>query len=327
MSILTMPSQSRLRRRPSHCRAAYAFACLAGLSVAAPLGAQTPVTPAELMSERGVDFGAIEITVETMGPGLYVLFGSGGNIAVSSGEEGVLIVDDQFAALAPKIRSAIQSLGGRNPDFVINTHWHYDHTDGNPVFGSSGSWIVAQANARRMLTESQLVNLVVAVVRQAPSPAVGLPVITFEDRLSFHFNDEVIDLLHFGPAHTTGDTAVVFRQHNAVHMGDVFNNAGYPFIDADNGGSIDGVIAFCESVLQELDADTRVIPGHGPVASRDDLRAYVEMLRTVRERITALIENGATLEQVLAARPTAEWDAARGDPLRLVDRAYASLQR
>ncbi|HEY5568294.1 MAG TPA: MBL fold metallo-hydrolase, partial [Gammaproteobacteria bacterium] len=142
-----------------------------------------------------------------------------------------------------------------------------------------------------------------------------------------HFNGQRIDLLHFGPAHTTGDTAVIFRELNVVHLGDVFNNAGYPFIDADNGGSLAGIVDFCRGVLDEIDENAVVIPGHGPVSNYGGLADYVAMLSTIRDRIAALVESGATLEQVVAARPTAEWDEARGDPANFIDRAYTSMTR
>jgi glyoxylase-like metal-dependent hydrolase (beta-lactamase superfamily II) len=149
----------------------------------------------------------------------------------------------------------------------------------------------------------------------------------FGRAMQLTFNGEKIDLLHFGPAHTTGDAAVIFRTHNAVHMGDVFNNSGYPFIDTDNGGDLDGTIAFCEAVLKELNAESIVVPGHGPVAKQSDLVAYVAMLKGVRAKLAALIAQGMTLEQVVAAKPTAEWDARYGDPTRMVNRGYAALTR
>jgi len=165
------------------------------------------------------------------------------------------------------------------------------------------------------------------LVEQVPSPPDALPAITYDDRMQFHFNGERIDLMYFGSAHTTGDTAVILRGRNVAHLGDVFNTGGYPFIDADNGGDIDGVILFCEGVLREIDENTIVVPGHGPIGTQADLAAYVSMLRTIRERVAMLIADGATLEEVIAANPTAEWDAVRGDPVRLLDRAYASLTR
>lgn len=289
--------------------------------------AQETLTGIEFFERRGINFDTVQIRIETVSPGLYVLFGAGGNVAVSIGDQGVLVVDDQFPTMVPRIRAAIRELGGDDVDFVINTHWHFDHTDGNPLFGRDGSWIVSQVNSRRMMTDNQLINLVNALVEQPPSSPDGLPVITYENRMRFYFNGEQIDLMHFGPAHTTGDAAVVFRGHNVVHMGDVFNSGAYPFIDADNGGGLDGVILFCEAVLNEIDEDTIVIPGHGPVAKYEDLIEYVLMLRTIRDRIAELIARGASLDEVIAAKPTAEWDEVKGDPIRLLDRAFASLTR
>ena len=301
------------------------FCCCVLFGVAAQ--AQDTVNAVEAFERFGVDVDTTEIRIETVAPGLHVLFGAGGNVVVSIGDQGVLIVDDQFPAMVPRIRAAIQELSGGDVDFVINTHWHFDHADGNPLLGKGGSWIVSQVNSRRMMTESQLINLVDVIVDQPPYPAEGLPVITFEDRMQFHFNGEQIDLLHFGPAHTTGDAAVVFRGHNVVHMGDTFFHKGYPFIDADNGGDLDGLIVFCEAVLKEIVEDTVVIPGHGPVAKYADLAEYVSMLGTIRKRIAALIAEGATLDEVIAAKPTAEWDEVNGDPSLLLDRAFASMTR
>jgi glyoxylase-like metal-dependent hydrolase (beta-lactamase superfamily II) len=264
--------------------------------------------------------------------GLHVLFGLGegviaGNIGVSIGEQGVLIVDDQFPEIAPKYKAAIRELGGGDIDFVINTHWHFDHADGNKLLGPEGAWIVAQQNSRDMLLKDNSINLVGMVIDQPRFPAAALPAITYADRMSFHFNGERIDLLHAGPAHTTGDTAVIFRGRNAVHLGDVFNTSGYPFIDADNGGSLAGVVSFCEAVLAELDANSIVIPGHGPVSNYQGLADYIAMLAAVRDRIQALVASGASLEQVVAARPTAEWDAKLGDPSGFINRSYAGMTR
>ena len=267
------------------------------------------------------------IRTERIADGFYVLFGVGGNIAVSIGSQGVLAVDDQFPEMVPKYRAAIRELGGGDIDFVVNTHWHFDHADGNQVLGPDGTWLVSHANSRAMMTKDNRINLVGQVREQPAYPAAALPVITFSDRMQFHWNGEPIDLLHFGPAHTTGDAAVIFRNRNAVHLGDVFNNAGYPFIDADNGGSLNGIIAFCEGVLAELEPGAIVIPGHGPVADYAALRQYVAMLTTIRDRLAALLADGASLEQVVAARPTQEWDETKGNPASFLNRAYTSLTR
>ncbi len=300
---------------------------LATLLMSAPVAAHDAVSLAELMKAFGWDFESTEITTEKVGEHLYVLFGIGGNIAVSVGPQGVLIVDDQFPELMPRIKTAIEELGGGGVDFAINTHWHFDHAAGNVTLGAEGTWLVSQLKSREMMLDNHVIDLVALAYEQEASPPEALPVITYDEQMQFFFNDERIDLVHFGPAHTTGDTAVIFRSHNAVHMGDVYNNSGYPFIDAGNGGSLDGIINFCTAVLAELDEDTVVIPGHGPVATYADMQAYVAMLETIRARIVALIDRGASLSDVIAAKPTAEWDEAKGDPERLLDRAYRSLTR
>src|SRR5690606_12090798 len=297
--------------------------------IAAALGAAVGLAAPAFAQLGNLDeaLRATPITSEPLGDGLHVLFGVGGAMIVSIGEQGVLAVDDQFPQMAPKYQEKIRELGGGGIDFVINTHWHFDHADGNMALGPEGTWIVAHENSRRMLMQDNVINLVTSQRDQPAYPAAALPVITFADGMMFHFNGEPVELLHFGPAHTTGDTAVIFRGHNVVHMGDVFNTAGYPFIDADNGGSLDGVIEFCTQVLERIDERTTVVPGHGPVATYADLEAYVAMLSTVRDRLSALIDDGASLEQIVAARPTEEFDEAHGNPASFLDRAYTSLVR
>ncbi len=271
---------------------------------------------------------AVEIRAERVADDLYVLFGAGGNIAVSFGEQGVLIVDTQFPELAPKIRDAIRELGGGDIDFAINTHWHYDHADGNQRLGPEGVWFIAQTESRRRMTIDNVIDPMSRPAFPQPAyPPAALPIATFDDRMQLHFNDQLIDLLHVGPGHTAGDAAVFFRDRNAVHMGDLFLPQGYPFVDVDNGGSIDGLIAFCRAVLAELNEDAVVIPGHGPIATYADLARFTEMLAAVRDRVAELKAIGATLEQVLAAQPTAEWDERYGMPANFIDRVYVSLPR
>ena len=267
------------------------------------------------------------ITTQKLAEDFHVLFGVGGNILVSIGANGVLIVDDQFKPMVPKYKATIGELGGGAITFAINTHWHFDHSDANQVLGPEGTWLVAQENSRAAMTKNNVINLVSAKRDQPAYAETALPVLTYDDAMRFYFNGERIDLLHFGPAHTTGDTAVVFRGHRVVHMGDVYNNAGYPFIDADNGGSLSGVIEFSARVLAEIDATYTVVPGHGPIADAQTLRDYVDMLTTIRDRMSELIASGATLEQVVASRPTSEWDARKGDPANFLNRAYLSLSR
>ncbi len=286
-----------------------------------------PMNLEELMAAFNWNFAATEITAEKVTDNLYVLFGVGGNIGVSVGPQGVLIVDDQFPQMIPKVGDAIRELGGGAVDFAINTHWHFDHAEGNLALGPGGTWLVAQANSREMMLDDHIINLVNVRYKQEAYPQTALPAITYDDTMQFHFNGEQIDLLHFGPAHTTGDTAVVFRGSNAVHLGDVFNRSGYPFIDADNGGSLSGMIKFCKAVLASIDADTVVIPGHGPVSDAAGLAAYIAMLEDVESTIREMVADGMSLEEVIAAKPTAAYDARYGFPMMFIDRSYASLKR
>lgn len=295
--------------------------------LAYPIAVMLAAAPANSYrtAELEAQLKAAEVSVAELTANLYVLFGVGGNIVASIGEQGVLIVDDQYPEMVPRYQAVIHSLGGDNIDFAINTHWHYDHAEGNLVLGPQGTWLVSHSQSRRSMQEKNTINLVREIIEQDAYPDNALPVATFDDRMQFHFNQERIELVHFGPAHTAGDAVVIFRSSNVVHMGDLFSPGGYPFIDFDNGGDFDGLIAFCEAVLKEINSNTVVIPGHGALATFADLEAYVEMLKAIRAKINAMLDQGATLDEVISADITAEWDEKRGNPLRLLDRAYASL--
>lgn len=291
------------------------------------LATPEPMDLDALLAAFGWNFTTAEVTTKKIAKDFYVLSGIGGNIGVSVGTDGVFIVDDQFPQLMPKIKSAIRAVGGNNIDFAVNTHWHFDHAEGNLTLGPEGTWLVAQENSREMMKTDHVVNLVIAAYDQKAYPESAWPDVTYADEMQFHLNGQTITLMHFGPAHTTGDTAVYFEGTNAVHFGDVFNNSGYPFIDTDNGGSLDGVIEFCSETLKRINKDTVIIPGHGPVADYKALVEYIDMLETVRERIKNLVDAGATLDEVYAAKPTSEYDAAMGDSLGFINRAYMSLSR
>lgn len=269
-----------------------------------------------------------EIRTEEIGDGLHVLFAPGaGNVLVSIGGDGVLLVDDGVPGVVAGYKDAIAGLGGGDVDFVINTHWHYDHADGNKTLGPEGTRLVAHENSRRMMMQDNVINVVRQTIDQPAYPPDAWPTVTYDSSMRMHFNGERIDLLHVGPGHTEGDTAVILPDRNLVHMGDVYLSGGYPFVDADHGGSLIGIAEFCEAVLAELEPGATVVPGHGPVSDYDGMAEYAAMLRTIYERISSLVEDGASLEQVIAARPTAEWDEAKGDPGGLIDRTYASLTR
>lgn len=279
----------------------------------------------------GFDMETTEITTEKVKDGLYVLFGVGGNIAVSTGDDSTLIVDDQFPQMMPKIKAALKEIGSEKVDFVVNTHWHFDHADGNLTLGKEGTWIVSQSNSREKMLTDNLINFGPMAYEQKAYPEHALSDITFDDTMQFHFNGEKVELVHYGAAHTNGDAAVIFRGKNAVHFGDVFNNTGFPFIDADNGGDIQGMIDFCQAVHDAIDDDTIVIPGHGPVTDRAKLARYIEVLSVVRDRVQALIDEGKDLEAIVAAKPTADLDEEMNGTDATVpgflSRVHASLTR
>ena len=278
----------------------------------------------------GWDMKNPPITIERISDHLHVLFGNGGNILVSIGENGVLLVDDQMPEAKNVILRAIRKLGGRSVDYVINTHWHFDHAEGNNVFGPSGAQIIAQENSRYMMLNPQPINLSFIVYPQQPYPLEAVPEITYKNSMNLHLNGDRIELYHFGHAHTTGDSAVYLRDSNVLHMGDVFNMTGPPFIDADNGGSIDGIIQFCEEVLKVVNDETIVVPGHGPISTTQDLQTYIDMLIVVRDRIRSQIDEGKSLEEILASDPTKEWRDKFGEgPFiqGVVDRAYAGMTK
>ena len=288
------------------------------------------LTLEQLLERFQWNFEDAGIITQEVGEGLHVLFGIGGNIAASIGEDGVLIVDNMFPEMVPKVRAAIAELGGGDIDYAVNTHWHFDHAEGNLALGPAGTSIVAHDNSAAMMAKTNILNLVITKYLQEAYPREARPAISFDDRMRLYFNGDEIDIVHAGPAHTAGDAAVIFRKHNAVHFGDVFNNTGYPFIDADSGGGIDGMIAFCQTILDEMGPNAVIIPGHGEVTDSATLQAYIDMLKTVRERVAAMIAEGKSLEEVMAAKPTADFDETfgpEGNSLGFVNRVYTSLMR
>ncbi len=243
------------------------------------------------------NFDAVRITTEDLGGGIHVLFGQGGNIGLSTGGDGALLVDDQYAPLTDKILAAVAGITGDPVRFVVNTHWHGDHTGGNENLGKAGSLIVAHENVRRRMNPADFANLVGRSEQAAPE---ALPVVTFDHGVTLHWNGLAIEAVHAPAAHTDGDSIIFFEGANVVHMGDLFFNGAFPFIDVDSGGHIDGVIAAAHLVAERTDAATRIIPGHGPVTDRATLMAYVTALEAARERIAARVTAGESEDQTAA---------------------------
>ena len=247
------------------------------------------------------DFDNVQIRTIPVAEGIYMLQGSGGNIGVSIGDDGTFIVDDQFAPLTDKIVAAIAELTDHPVDFVINSHWHYDHTDGNENFGRAGALIVSHNNSRRRMESDQVISLNGRA--QAAYADVGLPKITFLESMRFYYNDNTIDVTYTGPGHTDGDAQVYFRDANVIHTGDMFVRYGLPFIDQPNGGSTDGMIEALWSIAGMINDDTIIIPGHGQLSTRADLLEFRMMLVTIRGRIKDEIARGRSADQLVAANP------------------------
>ena len=239
------------------------------------------------------DFSQVQIKVTKVAGTVYMLEGRGGNIGVSVGEDGIVIVDDQYAPLAEKIRAALKGITDKPVRFVINTHWHGDHTGGNAYFQQQGP-IIAQENVRKRLLEGGRV-----LGRDvAPAPKEALPVVTFNDRATVHLNGEDIRAVHFPGGHTDGDSVIFFTKSNVVHMGDDFVTYGFPFIDLESGGSVRGMIGAVEKVLAIVPADAKVIPGHGPLSTVDDLKPFLAMLKETVAIVQKGIAKHKTLEQL-----------------------------
>ena len=258
------------------------------------------------------------ITTVPVADGIYMLQGRGGNIGVSVGSDGVFMIDDQYAPMSEAIRAAVAKLSDQPIRFLINTHWHGDHTGGNENFGKLGATIVAHQNVRERLLKGGEVKAFKMVA--APAPAAALPVITFADGITFHWNDDTVKVEHVATAHTDGDAVIYFTEANVVHTGDLYFNGFYPFIDASSGGGMAGVIAGVAAMIERIDERTRIIPGHGPLSNKAELQAYHDMLASVYRKIKALKDQGKTRGQVVAAKPTADFDAAWGKGFLAPDR-------
>ena len=252
------------------------------------------------------DFDQVQVRTVEVTDGVYTIMGGGGNIGVSVGEDGILLIDTQVIQVAGKVKTAVAEIDSGPIRYVINTHFHFDHAGGNEPFGKAGTLILAHENARKRMKEEWAHWAFDYKI--PPSPEMALPAVTFTDMVTLHFNGDEIHAFHVENAHSDSDTIVFFRKANVVHMGDLYFCGGYPFIDVPHGGSIDGYISALDKVIDMIDENTKVIPGHGLLSNRVELKAYRDMLHTVRDRISRHVEEGKTLEEILELKPTADFD-------------------
>jgi len=274
------------------------------------------------------NFDAVQIKATQVAEGIYMLEGEGGNIGVSSGEDGVYLIDDQFAPLTPKIVAAVKAISDKPIRFLMNTHWHGDHVGGNENLGKAGVVIIAHDNVYKRMS----VGGAITALKQnyAPAPKAALPVITFNQTATFRMNGDDVTSTHLPPAHTDGDSFVRFARANVIHTGDVFAAYRYPFIDVESGGSVKGVLRAIDVMLPLMDDNTKVIPGHGGLSSRKDVLAYRKMVSTAISKIEPMVKSGRSLQQVIDAKPLREFDEEWGKfrkPEAFVEIVYNGLRK
>jgi glyoxylase-like metal-dependent hydrolase (beta-lactamase superfamily II) len=260
----------------------------------------------------------VEVKASSVTDQVYMVTGKGGNIGLFIGVDGTFLIDDQFAPLTEKILAAVKSVGGEHPKFLINTHYHGDHTGGNEKLGKEGTLIFSHHNVRERLSSGSFIkafnNKRDAVAKE------GLPVVTFSEDIVFHLNGDTVEVMHVPHAHTDGDSFIHFKNANVIHAGDILFNGFYPFIDVQHGGSLKGMIKAADRLLQLADDSTKIIAGHGPVATKSDLANYRQMLTTAYDRLKGLKESGKTAEEAVAANPLDDLEETWGDGLFTGDR-------
>jgi len=274
-----------------------------------------------LAAAQDEDYSKVEIKTSQLAPELYLLQGAGGNMTASAGADGVLLVDDEFAPLADKIRAALKGLGRADkPRYILTTHYHFDHTGGNLPFAQGGATIIAPDEQRTRLEHGSTAGNGGSITREMKAVEPGaLPQITFDHELTVHMNGEDVRVVHYAHAHTDGDAIVFFTKGGAVAMGDIFVRYGFPFIDVKSGGTVQGMIAACQDVLRTSPSGVKIVPGHGELASADDLRAYLKMLEDTSAKVAAAMKAGKTLEQMKQEHLLADWSERYSPPKGFVD--------
>ena len=268
-------------------------------------------------AQQAVDWDAVQINAHRVAGNVYYLEGRGGNIGLSVGEDGIVMIDDQFAPLTEKIVAAIRRISNSEIRFLINTHVHGDHTGGNENLGKMGVLILAHDRVRVRLAEG--------IGGGPPAPDSALPILTYSDTVTIHLNGEDVHAFPVPPAHTDGDSFIHFRGSDVLHLGDVFRTTGYPFIDRTNGGTLSGTIDALAIAIGVAGPETKMVPGHGVVSSREDVIEFRDMVLAVTDRVSKLVDEGKSYEEVAAATPTAEYDAKWGSPDRFLTAVYQEL--
>jgi len=256
------------------------------------------------------NFDSVKVTSQKLTDNLYMLMGAGGNLGVLVGPDGTLLVDDQFAPLSNRINGAIKTIDPAEIRFLVNTHIHGDHSGGNENFKRMGSTVIAQDNVRKRMSSSAVNSKTKEVT--PPRDKDAWPVVTFPTDMSVHINNEDIQLLYFGPAHTDGDVAVWFKSANVMHLGDMFVTYGYPYIDYEGGGSINGFISNLDKILGLMNDQTRVIPGHGPLSKKTDVQKFRDSLADIRDQVLAALKKGKKLEEISGLPIASKYDAVWG---------------
>jgi len=282
-----------------------------------------------LLSVPGLLFSQNDDSVETIITSVtesihLISIPGGGNVGVLTGEDGILIIDTHRKQFTDLLQNAISDISNKPVNYVINTHWHYDHVEGNEAFGQGGSLIISHENCRNRLSEDQVIPIFMPH-QQSTSPD-GLPKLIFSDSITLYLNNEIVHLSHFDNVHTNSDVIIHFKSSNVFHLGDIFVRYGIPFIDVPNGGDINGMISTCERIISITDENSIIIPGHGPISNRNDLINYVEMLTTIRDRISNGIQNGNSLEQIIESNPANEYNSIV-EKDNLLELYYYSLKK
>ncbi|MFZ1087323.1 MAG: MBL fold metallo-hydrolase [Terracidiphilus sp.] len=286
------------------------FGLTAGAAAMAPRWMNALSTPAAHLAAGSDEGSGTPIKTTKLYDNVYLLQGDGGNMALQTGHEGNILIDASFAPEVPRILEAIAALSKDAPFLLINTHWHFDHTGGNEGLHAAGFTIAAHENTRKRLSTPQTMKAFHQVI--PASPAGALPAVIFDDAMNLYHNGDTVDLVHFPPSHTDTDIYIHFHKADVLHLGDIWFNGIYPFIDEGTGGSIDGMIRVSNLALNMAGKDTKIIPGHGPLGTKADFQKYREMLMTVRDNVFALKKAGASEQEAVAKKPTAEFDAAWG---------------